>query len=521
MRLSPPFLRVASTLVPLLIVAAACSERQPTAPPIASSIIPIRVAPALSISPTTWAATGPGTVTLVSDGSASDPSMKYALYGSAVFSTQTWSFSTIASTTGAITVNWDYSGFHAFYQVIAFIHPFVIHNSSKSYLSGANYGPANCCSAPSNGFNYTGSTTFNVTAGDSYGFEIGGRNYDSNSQLTGTLTVTYPDNTPPVIAPTVTGTLGANGWYTSNVGVSWSVTDPESAVSSTTGCGASTLSTDSNGVTYTCSATSAGGTASQSVTVKRDASPPSVTPTVSGTLGLGGWYTSNVSVSWAVSAGLSGVASTSGCTATSTSTDNAGTTYSCTATNGAGLSTTKSVTAKRDATKPVIGYTGNAGSYTVDQTVAITCSASDAMSGLASTTCANVNGDAYTFALGTNTFSASAQDNAGNTNSATTQFTVQVTAASLCALATRWESKAGVAHAMCKQLTEGEGDDFTELVRAQSGKSISAANANILITLYQALAPAKEHKDNHDGQDSNKGKDGKDGKNGNSGDHGN
>ncbi|MBW7935569.1 MAG: thrombospondin type 3 repeat-containing protein, partial [Gemmatimonadaceae bacterium] len=199
------------------------------------------------------------------------------------------------------------------------------------------------------------------------------------------------DNTPPVITSNVVGTL-SNGWYTSNVSVTWTVTDAQSAISSQTGCDAASVTQDTNGVTFTCSATSLGGTDSKSVTIKRDASAPVITPTVSGTMGANGWYVSNVTVTWNVADGMSGIASSNGCAATTTSTDNGGTVYTCTATNGAGLSTTESVSAKRDATKPVIGYAGNTGSYTVDQTVAITCSASDAMSGLASNTCANVNG---------------------------------------------------------------------------------------------------------------------------------
>ncbi len=38
------------------------------------------------------------------------------------------------------------------------------------------------------------------------------------------------DITKPVVVPTVSGTLGTQGWYTSDVTVSWSVSDPESAV---------------------------------------------------------------------------------------------------------------------------------------------------------------------------------------------------------------------------------------------------------------------------------------------------
>ncbi|MDE1769010.1 MAG: Ig-like domain repeat protein [Thaumarchaeota archaeon] len=85
------------------------------------------------------------------------------------------------------------------------------------------------------------------------------------------------DTTPPVIVPTITGTLGNNGWYTSDVTVSWSVTDPESTISSSTGCTTSIINTDTAGTTLTCTATSAGGTSSNSVTIKRDSTPPVVT----------------------------------------------------------------------------------------------------------------------------------------------------------------------------------------------------------------------------------------------------
>jgi hypothetical protein len=55
------------------------------------------------------------------------------------------------------------------------------------------------------------------------------------------------DPTPPVVIPVISGTLGNAGWYTSNVTVNWSVTDPESIILSTTGCNAITLTTDTVG----------------------------------------------------------------------------------------------------------------------------------------------------------------------------------------------------------------------------------------------------------------------------------
>jgi hypothetical protein len=91
------------------------------------------------------------------------------------------------------------------------------------------------------------------------------------------LALRRTDVSPPVINRALTGTLGSNGWYRTNVGIAWSVTDAQSAILSSTGCGPVSITTDTAGTTVTCSATSAGGSASKSVTVKRDATLPTVT----------------------------------------------------------------------------------------------------------------------------------------------------------------------------------------------------------------------------------------------------
>ena len=88
-----------------------------------------------------------------------------------------------------------------------------------------------------------------------------------------------PDTTPPVIQLSVNGTLGTNGWYRSDVALSWTVTDPDSTVSSTTSCGSTTITSDTAGQIVTCNATSAGGSATKSVTIKRDTAPPTATIT--------------------------------------------------------------------------------------------------------------------------------------------------------------------------------------------------------------------------------------------------
>jgi Regulator of chromosome condensation (RCC1) repeat len=84
------------------------------------------------------------------------------------------------------------------------------------------------------------------------------------------------DETAPEIAPVVTGTLGQDDWYTSDVQVSWTVEDPDSAAQAS-GCDPVTIDADTSATTLTCAAESAGGEAAKTVTVKRDATAPTIT----------------------------------------------------------------------------------------------------------------------------------------------------------------------------------------------------------------------------------------------------
>ena len=169
------------------------------------------------------------------------------------------------------------------------------------------------------------------------------------------------DSTPPLIVPTVTGTLGTNGWYTSNVTVSWSVSDPETGIASSTGCGLTILTTDTPG-TLTCSATNGAGLSSSlPVTVKIDQTPAVITPTVTGQLGSNGWYTGPVTVSWNVTDAQSGITSSSGCAQTTLTADTPGNTLTCSAINGAGLSSSVPLTIKIDTSRPVISGMPGAG----------------------------------------------------------------------------------------------------------------------------------------------------------------
>ncbi len=173
---------------------------------------------------------------------------------------------------------------------------------------------------------------------------------------------------------------------------------------------------------------------------------------------------------------------------------------SCTDSAGATASTTLGGI-DVDETPPVIGYSAHPATYALDQTVSITCSASDALSGLASDTCQDIAGPAYTFPLGLDTFSATASDVAGNDASATTSFTVVDTAGGLCGLVQAWEAGAGIANSLCQKLAAAERDGargdlkakagvidaFDQEVEAQAGKSIASADAQTLIDLAAGL----------------------------------
>jgi Concanavalin A-like lectin/glucanases superfamily/MBG domain (YGX type)/Bacterial Ig-like domain (group 3)/IPT/TIG domain/MBG domain len=86
----------------------------------------------------------------------------------------------------------------------------------------------------------------------------------------------YIDTSPPIIWNGLSGTEGQGGWFTSDVSVNWAWMDPESTVAVVSGCEMTTVTTDTPGTPFTCTVASEGGTASTSVTVKRDATGPSV-----------------------------------------------------------------------------------------------------------------------------------------------------------------------------------------------------------------------------------------------------
>jgi hypothetical protein len=104
----------------------------------------------------------------------------------------------------------------------------------------------------------------------------------------------------------------------------------------------------------------------------------------------------------------------------------------------AGNSVTTSYSAKIDTLAPTVTFSGNAGTYGILSTVAISSAGADALSGIASTSGVGANGPAWSFGAGSHTLVAKATDEAGNVGTATTTFTVTVKPADLSTLTTQF-----------------------------------------------------------------------------------
>jgi hypothetical protein len=123
------------------------------------------------------------------------------------------------------------------------------------------------------------------------------------------LELDMPDTTPPEISYTLDPELPASGWYKSPVTLTWSVEDNQSSITNQTGCDLVTVNsdTDSDGTDYTCSATSQGGTAQETATIKYDATAP--------TMGSPAWSPNSVNVGSTTSFMVTASDSLSGVTA--------------------------------------------------------------------------------------------------------------------------------------------------------------------------------------------------------------
>jgi hypothetical protein len=243
------------------------------------------------------------------------------------------------------------------------------------------------------------------------------------------------DKTAPTITHRLDPAPNSAGWNNGGVTVSFVCDDSLSGIALCTPSRRLTAEGQAQPV-HGQAQDNAGNRADDTAFVSIDETPPTIRADTDRAANTYSWFNAPVKVSFSCSDTLSGVAS---CPAALTLVEGANQSAAGTAVDAAGngQSTTLS-NINIDVTAPVVSYSGNAGAYAVDQTVNITCSASDALSGIASTTCSNITGPAWSFGLGTTSRSASATDRAGNTATASTSFTIIVTTASLDNLITQF-----------------------------------------------------------------------------------
>lgn len=286
--------------------------------------------------------------------------------------------------------------------------------------------------------------------------------------------VVVRDGTPPVVEPQVDGTPGANGWYTSDVVVSWTVADAQSTA---TTCDSTTVSSDTDGITLTCSSTSEGGTTTRSVEIKRDATGPAVAVTPGRDPDHAGWYTHPFAYATTGTDATSGLASCSP-GASYAGPETAAGTVSGSCTDAAGNTATASFAFRYDATAPVLTAPG---AVTADATsplgaaVSYAVTAADGVDASLLVLCTPASGS--TFAIGTTAVSCTATDAAGNTANATFSVTVTGAAEQLAALLRAAAAAAGL---------EPQAAVLAKLVSAAVAAGHRACGP---LTVFEQLAP--------------------------------
>ena len=158
-----------------------------------------------------------------------------------------------------------------------------------------------------------------------------------------------------------------------------------------------------------------------------------------------------------------------------------------------------------DLTAPTVSYSGNAGMYSVDQQIAITCTAADNLSGIATTTCQNITGPAASFGPGSHTFSATATDYAGNIASASVTFSVSVDYGSLANLTCQMLERPTACSTLSYYLASAEWAEgrhigmlqqhylnlYVKLVKSTARHGLSSEQAQILMDLAGQLYPSR------------------------------
>ena len=228
----------------------------------------------------------------------------------------------------------------------------------------------------------------------------------------------------PTVSFTLTGTAGTNGWFTSDVTIHWTVTEPLS-VTSSSGCEPGQLVTTEGETSHTCTVTFSGGSSSSTATPKIDKTAPvAVGAALARAPDSNGWFNHPVAAAFSGQDAVSGIASCS--SPAYAGADGASAALSGTCTDVAGNSSGASIGFKYDATPPAVTPSvdrppDGQGWYRKPLTVSF--GGTDGTSGIASCTRASyAGGDGASVSV-----SGSCTDSAGNSGGASFGFKYDAT----------------------------------------------------------------------------------------------
>ena len=283
------------------------------------------------------------------------------------------------------------------------------------------------------------------------------------------------DTTPPTITlDSVAPPANANGWHRGHVTVTWTCSDGESGARfDRVTWQLSTEGRDQEA--FGRCQDEAGNVSTDTVTgIDIDNTAPAITRTGRTPANAAGWNREPVTVTWSCSDALSGPEST--VDSVTVSTEGAGQSAIGRCADLAGNSASDTVgEINIDTTPPVVSWTGGAQVYDLLETVELTCTATDALSGIATTTCRDVSAPAWSFGPGPASLTATAADRAANTTSATASFAVTATTDSLCQLTRRFLAATAPTPARARPLGVSLCTKLDHVVEARTAGARSAA----------------------------------------------
>jgi hypothetical protein len=279
-----------------------------------------------------------------------------------------------------------------------------------------------------------------LSGGDNASKTVYLRVYDAAGNTAGADDAIGLDTTRPTISASAVldGTTTAytpGTWTNKSVAVSFQCADSLSGVAASTVAGGTVSAEGANqSVTSSGSCTDNAGNAADAATfsdIDVDKTKPTISAAATTNPNGAGWYNSNVTVQFTCDDALSGIAT--GACPTNETLSSEGTAVSSTAqtvTDIAGNVSTQSnvVTVKIDKTEPTLaptisptqGLLNNVPTVLLNSTPTASPNASDGLSGIASQSCGAVN----TSSVGPKSVTCTATDVAGNTKTATLNYSV-------------------------------------------------------------------------------------------------